>query len=160
MSEGHRVLRNLYPTASANSRTCNAEIRPTAKAPLKHPDLQWLVDDTRKINKLSHACHQASLLMRAKKPKGTCAKYLFVIRLNTKWASCAVLGFKCANSYTECNTELFQILEVTCEIFVLFHNLSQFWNWKLSSSDSDLQNPIKIVEWIWQAAGANDEIKV
>lgn len=69
MSEGHRVLRNLYPTASANSRTCNTEIPPTAKAPLKRPDLQWLADDTGKINKFSHACHRASLLMRAKSPK-------------------------------------------------------------------------------------------
>lgn len=144
MSEGHRVLRNLYPTASANSRTCNTEIPPTAKAPLKHPDLQWLVDDTGKINKFSHACHRASLLMRAKSPKERVLNTYLSSGLIPNGPAAQFWGSNVQTHTLNTTATLFcfffkfQILEVACEIFILFHNLSQFWKWKLNSSDLEL----------------------
>lgn len=69
MSMGHTVLYNLYPTPSANSRTCNnTEIPPTAKVPLMHPDQQWLVNDT--DNKKS-CVPLSKLANESKVPEGT-----------------------------------------------------------------------------------------
>lgn len=52
MSKGHRVLYNLYPTMSANSRMCHyVSIPPSAQVALTLFDLRWLFIDT---NKNSH----------------------------------------------------------------------------------------------------------
>lgn len=50
MSEGHGVLRNLYPTSPANSWTCSTEIPPSAVAPPQQHDRQWLVTWNKSIS--------------------------------------------------------------------------------------------------------------